>query len=97
MTPSSAEVGQPELTVEEAVRSKRVAHGLSCRELANRSRLSSAYVSALESGRLAPSLRAFARLAVELRLSPQELAFLVRAEAERPLKHSAKPNDCHTP
>lgn len=85
---SSAGVGQSELTVEEVVRSKRVALGLSRRELARRARLSPAYVSGLESSRIAPSLRAFARLAVELRLTGPEMMFLIRAEADRPIKHS---------
>lgn len=69
---------RPELAVVSAVRLKREALGLSRRELGRRAGLSEAYVSAFEGGRLSPSFSAFAHLAVELRLTPTEVFYLVQ-------------------
>lgn len=73
---------QPELAVTSAVRLKREALGLSRRELGRRAGLSEAYVSALEAGRLHPSFSAFAHLAVELRLTPTEIFYLIQVTGE---------------
>lgn len=69
---------QPGLVVAEVVKSKREALGLSQRSLSIRSGLSEAYVARLESGAMEPGLWAFAALAVELRLTMQEIFFLLR-------------------
>lgn len=79
------------ISVNAVVQAKREELGLSKRELARVAGMSSAYVSALESGRLQPSLRAFARLAIELRLSPREIAYVVWAEAGVPQTTAADP------
>lgn len=67
--------------VQQAIRLKREAFGLSRRELGRRANLSEGYVSALETGRLKPSFAAFSRLSVALRLTPSEIYFLVQTEA----------------
>jgi transcriptional regulator with XRE-family HTH domain len=82
----SATPSESELHVESLLSRKRTISGLSRRELGRRCGLSVAYVSALESGRIAPSLRAFARLAAELRFTDPELQMVMAIEAERPLK-----------
>jgi transcriptional regulator with XRE-family HTH domain len=78
---SPAPAPQPELTTNDALRSKRERLGLSKRELGRRAGLSAAYVSAFEAGKLRPSFIAFARLAVELRLTPAEIFLLVQSAA----------------
>lgn len=45
--------------------------------------MSAAYVSSLEAGHLQPSLRTFAKLAVELRLTPQEIHLVILSEARQ--------------
>jgi transcriptional regulator with XRE-family HTH domain len=73
--------GQSKLTLEEALKFKREALGLSQRELASRAGKSPAYVSALETGRIKPTLRSFAKLARELRLTGPELQAIIVTEA----------------
>lgn len=69
------------LSLRDAVRFKRNECGWSQRELAKMAGLSSAYVSALETGRIQPSLRAFACLARVLRLTGPELNLIMQSEA----------------
>lgn len=69
---------QPELAARRVIQLRRERLGISKRELGRRSSLSAAYVSALESGSLKPSLAAFSRLAVELRLTPKEIFMIVQ-------------------
>lgn len=56
--------------------------GLSARDLSLKAGLSAAYVNKLESGELAPSLKAFAALAKVLDLSAQEILFCVGLSQE---------------
>lgn len=70
------------LSLRDAVRFKRNDCGWSQRELAKFAGLSSAYVSALETGRIQPSLRAFARLAAVLRFTGPELRLIINSEAQ---------------
>lgn len=69
------------LSLRDAVRFKRNDRGWSQRELAKMAGLSSAYVSALETGRIQPSLRAFACLARVLRFTGPELGLIIHSEA----------------
>lgn len=69
------------LSLRDAVRFKRNDCGWSQRELAKMAGLSPAYVSALETGRIHPSLRAFARLARVLRFTGPELGLIMHSEA----------------
>jgi len=85
----SAQAGDSDFHVERLIRAKRELLGLSRRELGRRCDLSVAYVSAVETGRIAPSLRAFARLAMELQFSSLEMLFVVNAEAVRPMRGRA--------
>lgn len=75
----AASVDLPELAVHLVLKSKRERLGLSMRELSRRAGLSESYVGALESGSLKLGFAAFARLAVELRLSAMEIYFLVQS------------------
>lgn len=75
----------PGLAVQQAIAMKRSALHLSKRALGRNAGLSAAYVSSLEAGHLQPSLRAFAKLAVELRLTPAEIHLVVLTEARQEL------------
>jgi transcriptional regulator with XRE-family HTH domain len=67
----------------EIIRSVRKTANLSARELSARSNLSPSYVTKLEAGEIEPSLRAFARIAMVLGMTPAEITFCVRQEAVR--------------
>ena len=67
-------------TAAQAIRLLRERAGLSARALSARAGLSPAYVGKVEAGVLDPSLRAFARIAVALGMSQQEIWWLVMAE-----------------
>lgn len=69
---------EPEDAAGWALRQRREERGLSARELSIRAGLSESYVGKLESGQIDPSLRCFARIAMALDLTPQEIAFVVR-------------------
>ncbi len=63
---------------------RRARLGLSARALSLRAGLSPAYVTKLEGGHIEePSLRAFARLAAETGMTPQEVWVCVIAESQR--------------
>jgi transcriptional regulator with XRE-family HTH domain len=64
----------------EAIRLLRERAGLSARALSRYARLSPAYVGKVEAGTLDPSLKAFARIAVALNMTQQEIWWLVMAE-----------------
>lgn len=83
----------PELDVAALLSTKRQMAGLSRRELGRRCGLSVAYVSALETGRIRPSLWAFGRLAVQLRMSAPEVMLTITAESAR----LPRPNGTVTP
>lgn len=72
---------KPELLVYNIIRLKRERLGLSKRELGRRAGMSAAYVSALEAGNLKPSLAAFSKLAVILRLTAGEVFLVVQNAA----------------
>lgn len=72
---------QSGLAVAEVVQRKRWALDISSRALSARAGLSEAYVKRLESGDMVPGLEAFARIAVELRLSAQEVYMIILAVA----------------
>lgn len=67
-------------TAGQAIRLLRERAGLSARALSARAGLSPAYVGKVEAGVLDPSLRAFARIAVALGMTQQEIWWLVMAE-----------------
>lgn len=83
LTSRASAVEVPGLAVQQAITMKRSQLHISKRELGRRCGLSAAYVSALEAGHLKPSLRSFAKLAVELRLTPQEIHLIVITEATK--------------
>lgn len=72
-----------------ALRQRREERGLSARELSLRAGLSESYVGKMETSRIDPSLRCFARVAVALDLTPQEIAAVVRLAARELLSHPA--------
>jgi transcriptional regulator with XRE-family HTH domain len=74
--------GQPKLSLEELLKCKRELLGLSQRELASRAGKGASYVSGIETGRIKPSLRGFAKLARALRLTGPELLAVVCSEAK---------------
>lgn len=65
------------LTIGEAIRTCRQARGWSARQLSLQAGLSESMVGKIEAGSLEPSLRTFARLVVQLKLKPREVAVLV--------------------
>lgn len=69
---------QPEDAAGWALRKRREERGISARELSIRAGLSESYVGKLEAGAIDASLRCFARIAMALDLSPQEVFFIVR-------------------
>lgn len=62
----------------DAICTRRQALGLSAAALSKEIGYSSSYVAKVESGKLEPSVRAFARLAVVLGLTGNEIAWLMR-------------------
>lgn len=69
------------MTVRDLLRMRRETLGLSARKLSLNAGLSDSVVGKIESGEIQPSLRVFARIAVELRLNHHEIAVLVRLAA----------------
>lgn len=67
----------------EAIRHLRERHGLSARALSILCGFSPAYIGKVESGELEPSFKAFAKMAIVLRMTDQEILFLVVEEAKR--------------
>lgn len=75
------EQGDPSLGV--AIATLREKVNLSARALSLKAKLSESYCGKLEKGEIEPSLRAFACIAHQLRLSPREVHVLVMREALR--------------
>lgn len=69
------------VTVRCLLRLRREAAGWSARRLSLNSGLSDSVVGKIESGEIQPSLRAFARIALQLKLNDGEIALLVRLAA----------------
>lgn len=69
-----------QIGVADAIRYLRDRKNLSARAASLMAGLSSSYVGKLEAGELAPSFRAFARLALVLEMSSQEMLFCVIQE-----------------
>jgi transcriptional regulator with XRE-family HTH domain len=74
-------VAAPRLRAGSAIRVARQRAGLSARQLSLNAGLGDAYVSRVEAGITDPGLRAFAKLAVALGLSPLEVWLVVVSEA----------------
>lgn len=72
-----------ELTVGHVVRSVRERKRLSARALSLAAGLSDSYVGKVESGACEPSLRAFAKIVVQLGLTAQEAYVILQQEARR--------------
>lgn len=68
-------------TAVDGIRLCRTQAGLSARALSIQAGLGDSYVSKVEAGSIAPSLRAFSRIVVVLGLSDAEIAVLVRLAA----------------
>lgn len=68
------------LTLANAIRHMREKAGLSARALSLKARLSSSYVGKLESGEIEPSVRAFARIALSLGLTREEVFLIICME-----------------
>lgn len=62
---------------------------MSARALSLRAGLSAAYVFKVETGAIEPSLRSFARLAMALEMSPQEVWVCVANEARSGILHGS--------
>jgi transcriptional regulator with XRE-family HTH domain len=62
----------------EVIAYQRKEAGLSASQLSTMAGYSSSYVAKIESGKLEPSVGAFARLALVLGLSNEEVAWLIR-------------------
>lgn len=74
----------PEFGAASAIRILRERRGnVSARALSLACGLSESYVGKLEAGTIEPSLRAFAKLAKELRMTQREVAAVLAAEAVR--------------
>lgn len=69
------------IDVGELLKVKRVQAGVSARDLSVKIGKSPSYVNKVESGTIDPSLQAFARLAVELKLNHHEIAVCLGVEA----------------
>lgn len=65
----------------EAVKFLRLQKKISARKLSEMAGLSPSYVGKLEKRELQASLQAFARLAIVLEMTPSEIWFCVKAEA----------------
>ena len=70
-----------------AIRFLREQRNLSARALSAKAGLSSAYVTKIENGRVEPSLRAFARLALALGMSQAEVWTVIVNEGSALLSH----------
>lgn len=66
-----------------AVQLCRVRAGVTARTLSLAAGLSESYVGKVEKGHIEPSLKAFARIAKQLGMSPREIYVLVIREAAR--------------
>ena len=73
-------VAHRQIRVADAIRYLRGRKNLSARQVSLQAGLSSSYVGKLEAGEMEPSFRAFARIAVVLGMSPQEVLFCVMQE-----------------
>ncbi len=67
-------------TLGQAIRWLRERKGWSARALSAEANLSPSYVGKLENGEIEPSFKIFARLAVVLDMTPQEVAMLIAIE-----------------
>lgn len=67
--------------IRELLRLQRERREVSARRLSLDAGLSDSVVGKIESGEIQPSLRAFARIALQLQLSDREIALLVRLAA----------------
>lgn len=74
---------EPTLGAAEAIKATRLRRKMSCREVGAKAGLSPAYVGKVESGAIAPSLWAFAKIAAALEMTPKEVAFVVQLESRR--------------
>lgn len=70
-------------TVAQVVTLCRQRVGLSKRGLSDAADLSASYVNKIEAGKMDPSLRCFARIAMALGLSPREIYVVIQQEAKR--------------
>lgn len=74
----------PQLTLGYVVRTlRRQRTTMSARALSIYAGLSESYVGKVESGNMDPSMRAFAKIAVALKLTPGELAVIINREAHQ--------------
>lgn len=74
----------PQLTLGYVVRTlRRQRTDMSARALSIYAGLSESYVGKVETGNMDPSMRAFAKIAVALQLSPGELAVIINREAHQ--------------
>jgi len=77
------------LTIGNVIKHLRTKHSLSCRALSALAGLSPSYVSKVETGQLSPSFDAFCSMVKALKVSDNEIVFLVKLnqrilnEAER--------------
>lgn len=71
------------VSVGAAIRLLRKRAGMSARALSAAAGLSPAYVNKVESGKVDPSFRAFAKIAVQLRMTQREIHALVVTESKR--------------
>lgn len=81
------------LTVGAILRACRMARGVSARRLSLDAGLSESVVGKVESGAVEPSLRVFALVSQQLRLSDREIALLVRLASrsdQRQVKQSSR-------
>ena len=70
------------MNVGEGIRLLREREGYSARALSLKCQFSASYVGKVESGEIDPSVKAFAKLAIELKLSSQEIIYLIMEEAK---------------
>lgn len=68
----------------DGIKHLREARRLSARALSLKCGFSPSYVSKIESGEIEPGFWAFARLAIVLEMTTQEILFLVEEEAKKP-------------
>lgn len=66
-----------------AIQLLRKRANLSARALSLKCGLSASYVAKVESGELEPSLKTFAKIAVALNMTSQEILHIIRIEGER--------------
>jgi transcriptional regulator with XRE-family HTH domain len=75
--------GEDNLPLGRALQLCRTRANVSARNLSLAAGLSESYVGKVEKGEIEPSLRAFARIAKQLGMSPREIYVLVIREAAR--------------